>query len=158
MVFALTPGNAALAETAAAKPAAAWPPAEFLGRWTGEGRLGFAEGKFETVKCRVTYFAGEAATLKQNVRCATAGANIDVKSAISNGGGKLSGAWEETVYNIKGDISGQQTAKGFRVQVKSDALSANMDLILNGNAQLIEIQFFNSTLMGLTMSLIKDQP
>lgn len=139
---------------------AAWPPQNILGRWVGEGKLGFREGKFETVKCRVTYFTAEAAnlkpaSLKQYVRCATSGANIDVRSVITEVGGTLSGTWEETVYNLKGEISGETTAKGFRVKVKSDELSANMDLMLNSDLQVIEIQFHNSILMGLSIILTK---
>jgi hypothetical protein len=144
---------------------APWPPQNILGRWVGEGKLGFREGKFETVKCRVTYFTAEGAhlgqtslgqtSLKQYVRCATSGANIDVRSVITEAGGALSGTWHETVYNLKGDISGETTAKGFRVKVKSDDLSANMDLILNNDMQVIEIQFHNSALMGLSIILTK---
>ena len=144
---------------------APWPPPNILGRWVGEGKLGFREGKFETVKCRVTYFAAEGASLeqtnlklfslKQYVRCATPGANIDVRSVITDSNGALSGTWEETVYNLKGGIAGERTAKGFRVKVKSDDLSANMDLMLDNDMQVIEIQFHNSTLLGLSIILIK---
>ena len=146
---------AALDTPSAPAPPAAWPPAAVLGRWTGEGRLGFREGKFETVKCRVTYIADDDKILKQTVRCATAGANVEVKSSITEASGALSGTWEETVYNLHGDISGLTTPKGFRVQVKSDSLNANMDLIVSDAKQVIEIQFFNSTLLGLSIALTK---
>ncbi len=146
-----------------ASPPSAWPPPSIIGFWSGEGRLAFREGKFENVKCRVTYFAGEPDTdkvtdLKQTVRCATAGAKIEVKSAIHEVNGALTGTWEETVYNLKGDISGQSTERGFRVEVRSADLSANMDLLLKDKEQIIELQFFNSTLMGLTIMLIKGSP
>lgn len=134
----------------------AWPPAEFLGRWTGEGRLGFKDGKFENVTCRVTYITEEVVKLKQTVRCATSGAKIEVLSTITETAGALSGTWNETVYDLRGDISGKRTDQGFRVEVKSDTLAANMDLILLDPAkQVVEIQFFNSTLLGLTLQLKK---
>jgi hypothetical protein len=136
---------------------APWPPPEFLGRWTGEGRLGFREGKTESVKCRVTYFADgdHAATLKQNVRCATPGAAVEIKSEITESAGALSGVWTETVHNLSGDITGVRTAQGFRVHVKNTDLDANMDLILTDTAQVIEIQFHNSMLLGLSIVLTK---
>ncbi len=138
-------------------PAAAWPPPAFLGRWTGEGRLGFREGKTESVKCRVTYFAdGEpAATLKQNVRCATPGAAVEVKSEITESNGALRGVWTETVHNLSGEITGVRTAQGFRVRVKNAELDATMDLILMDATQVIEIQFHNSMLLGLSIALTK---
>lgn len=142
----------------AAPSTPAWPPANILGLWTGEGKLAFREGKFETVKCRVTYFADGTAGLKQTVRCATAGAKIEVKSEIAEINGALTGKWEETVYNLAGDIAGKQTDRGFRVEVRSDALSANMDLMLKDQMQVIEIQFLNSTLMGLSIILNKSAP
>lgn len=138
-----------------ARSAAQWPPSEFLGRWTGEGRLGFKDGKFESVTCRVTYIAEEAVKLKQTVRCATSGAKIEVLSTITETAGALSGTWTETVYDMKGDISGKRTDQGFRVQVTSDRLAANMDLLLIDDTQLVEIQFHDSTLLGLTLKLKK---
>ena len=103
--------------------------------------------------------ADKSGDLKQTVRCATAGAKIEVKSAIKGtGDGALTGTWEETVYNLKGDISGQTTERGFRVEVRSADLSANMDLLLKDKQQMIELQFFNSTLMGLTIMLTKGNP
>lgn len=137
---------------------APWPPEDIVGLWTGEGRLAFREGKFENVKCRVTYFADNGAALKQTVRCATAGAKIEVKSEITEIEGALTGKWEETVYNLKGDIAGKPTDRGFRVEVRSAELSANMDLMLKDQRQIIEIQFLNSTLLGLSIILTKGAP
>lgn len=138
-----------------------WPPAGIQGFWSGEGRLALREGKFETVKCRVTYLQDAAAgqsELKQNVRCATADGKIEVKSVIRESSGSLTGTWEETVYNLKGDLTGKPTGKGFRIEVRSADLSANMDLLLKGSQQVIELQFFNSALMGLTIMLTKGMP
>lgn len=138
-----------------AQTAERWPPQEFLGRWVGEGRLGFKDGKFENVTCRVTYIAEEAVKLKQTVRCATSGAKIEVLSTITESAGELSGTWTETVYDMKGGITGRRTGHGFRVQVNSDRLAANMDLLLIDETQLVEIQFHDSTLLGLTLKLKK---
>lgn len=127
-----------------------------LGRWTGEGRLGFAEGKFENVKCRVTYLKAEAAgSLKQNIRCASASGNIEVLSDLTQTGTDLSGKWVETVRNMSGDLTGHTTPTGFRVEIKGPDLNANMDIIVRGPRQLVEIQFHNSTLIGLSLMLVK---
>lgn len=147
-ILAATPSAAVDATTT-------WPPAEFLGRWVGDGRLGFKDGKFENVTCRVTYIVEETVKLKQTVRCATAGAKIEVLSTITESAGALSGTWKETVYELNGDITGKRTDQGFRVEVKSDTLAANMDLLLVNDMQIVEIQFFNSTLLGLTLKLKK---
>ena len=133
------------------------PVASLRGRWTGEGKLGVKGNAPEIVKCRVTYIAGEDADhLKQTIRCATAGGSIEVQSAVAHAAGVLSGTWVETTHNINGDLTGQVTPRGFRVVVKGGELAANMDIIMMRNSQqIVEIQFFNSSLIGLSMVLVK---
>lgn len=136
--------------------AAAAPMDAVIGRWTGEGRLGFKEGKFENVKCRVTYLrTDQPGGLKQNIRCASASGNIEVLSQLQQQGTAISGQWTETVRNMNGELSGQLTPTGFRVEIKGADLSANMDIMVRGTRQLVEIQFHNTTLVGLSLMLIK---
>jgi hypothetical protein len=50
------------------------------------------------------------------------------------------------------------TPRGYRVTVKGTngtTLSANMDIMVRDNKQIIEIQFFSETLVGLTLMLNK---
>lgn len=160
--FAEDPSNAESDQAEEAAPPRAPPssPAVMFpalsGRWTGEGRLGIKDNPPETVKCRATYIAGAtAAELKQTIRCATAGGSIEVISNLVNAGGKLSGKWQETMHNIGGDLEGAFTPAGLRIVVKGADLAANMDVIVKDNKQLVEIQFFNSTLIGLSMLMTK---
>jgi hypothetical protein len=126
------------------------------GRWVGEGRLGVKDNPAESVKCRATYFVeGGDAALKQNIRCATAGGAIEVKSEIANTAGALTGAWSETIHNLSGTLAGEIKPNGFRISVKGDGLNANMDIVVQSNKQIVEIQFFDSTLIGLTLVLTK---
>ncbi len=132
------------------------PFKELAGRWVGEGRIGMGEGKVESVKCRATYFVeGTGDQLKQNIRCASAGGKVEVKSEVLAKDGKLSGTWNELVYNLGGDMTGEVTQRGFRIVVRSGDLTANMDVIVMNDRQIVEIQFFNSSLRGLTLILKK---
>ncbi len=134
----------------------ALPIGQLAGRWVGEGRLGFRDGKIENVKCRVTYFvSADEEQIKQNIRCASPSGSIDVQSIMTNKADRLLGTWTETVYNMHGDVKGQATKNGFRVVVKGDGLNANMDLILRGGSQVVEIQFHDSTLIGLSLVLAR---
>jgi hypothetical protein len=126
------------------------------GRWVGEGRIGLKDGKTETVKCRATYFVnGAGDELKQNIRCASASGKIEVKSLVNAKDGKLSGTWNELVYNLGGEMTGEVTQRGLRIVVRAGDLTANMDVIVMNDRQIVEIQFFNSTLRGLTLILKK---
>jgi hypothetical protein len=130
------------------------PFAKFIGRWVGEGRLGIRNGSTEQVKCRVTYTKGEKARqVQQSIRCASPSGSIEVKSEVAHKDGELSGTWKEMVHDLSGDISGSVTDKGLRVRVSGQGMTANMTIILKDGRQIIEIQFMDSTLIGLTLWL-----
>lgn len=132
------------------------PFKELAGRWIGEGRIGLGDGKVESVKCRATYFVGETGnTLKQTIRCASSGGKVEVKSDVAAKDGKLTGTWNELVYNVGGDLKGEVTQRGFRIAVRGGDLTANMDVIVMNDRQIVEIQFFNSSLRGLMLILKK---
>jgi hypothetical protein len=132
------------------------PFKDLPGRWVGDGRIGLEGGKVESVKCRATYFVSEDANeLKQNIRCASAGGTIEVKSTVDHKAGQLSGSWNELIYNLGGDLRGAVTPRGFRITVRGASLTAYMDVIVMENKQIVEIQFFNSTLHDLTLVLQK---
>lgn len=139
-----------------AHAADASPFAPLIGWWKGEGRLGFREGQTESVTCRATYGAGEAAnSLEQNVRCASSSGKVEITSTIINDGGKLSGTWTERVYNLTGDLNGAITERGYRVSVAGSDLSAEMEIIAKDGMQIIEIKFNGNALRGLTLVLKK---
>lgn len=155
---------ALLAMTAAvsvvdAAPQSVGPFANLDGWWGGNGRLRFKDGKTEDVKCRATYFIeGDGNELKQNIRCASASGKIEVKSVVRHADGKLNGEWTEEMYNVTGVLEGDVTPRGYRVTVKGTegtTLSANMDIIVKDKRQMVEIQFFSETLIGLTLLLNK---
>jgi hypothetical protein len=133
------------------------PFKELPGRWIGEGRIGLKEGKTEKVQCRATYFVNPAGNeLKQNIRCASASGKIEVKSLVTaSKDGKLSGTWNELMYNLGGEMTGEVTERGLRIVVRAGDLTANMDVIVMNDRQIVEIQFFNSALRGLTLILKK---
>jgi hypothetical protein len=59
---------------------------------------------------------------------------------------------------VNGVLEGEVTPRGYRVTVKGTegtALSANMDIIVKDKRQMVEIQFFSETLIGLTLMLNK---
>lgn len=150
---------AAAAGPSAAAPQAVGPFASLDGWWGGKGRLRFKDGKTEDVKCRATYFIeGDGNELKQTIRCASGSGKIEVKSNVRHADGRLNGEWNELMYNVAGVLEGEVTPRGYRVSVKGtegSSLSANMDIIVKDRRQMVEIQFFSETLIGLTLLLDK---
>jgi hypothetical protein len=147
----LTGQNAALAAADDASPFD-----KLAGRWVGEGRLGVRDSPSETVKCRVTYFVQEGGRqLKQSIRCASQSGSVEVASTVTHAGGNLSGTWKELTRDWSGELTGTVNPNGFKVSVKGENLNANMDIIVKGERQIIEIQFLDSSLIGLTLVLTK---
>jgi hypothetical protein len=129
---------------------------KLAGRWVGEGRLGVRDSPSETVRCRVTYFVEEGGhQLRQSIRCATQSGAIEVASTVTHAGGRLAGTWQERTRNWAGDVTGTIHPHGFKVAVRGENLTANMDIVVKGERQIIEIQFLNSSLIGLTLVLTK---
>lgn len=126
------------------------------GRWVGEGRFYTKGNQSEKLSCRVTYFLKEKKTeLRQNIRCASAGAHIEVKSIIRNGGKTISGTWRETVYEMHGTLTGHGVRNGLRVRVNGGNVAATMQILMVKGKQIAEIQFSHSTLVGMTIILKK---
>ena len=129
---------------------------KLVGRWVGEGRLGVRNGATEHVKCRVTYIHQNTGDpLQQTIRCASAGGSVEVRCWVTYADGKLSGTWEELERKWKGKITGSVTPRGFKVGVSGDNIKANMDIVVLGSKQVVEIQFIDSSLIGLTLVLGK---
>jgi hypothetical protein len=132
------------------------PFAKLAGRWLGDGRLGITGGATENVKCRVTYVVTEeGGQVRQTIRCATDSGSVEVQSSVAHAAGALTGTWRELSRDWKGELTGKVTPYGFKVAIKGSELNANMDIIVKDNRQIIEIQFINSSLIGLTLILTK---
>ena len=128
----------------------------FAGLWVGEGRLGTRSGQTEMVKCRATYRSEQQGTaLKQSIRCASAGGSIEVKVAAQLEGENISGGWEETTRGWTGRLAGATTPQGLKVRIRGENISANMDVIVRDALQVVEIQFIDGALLGLTLILKK---
>ena len=132
------------------------PFAKLAGRWLGDGRLGITGGATERVKCRVTYVVtDDARQVRQTIRCAADSGTVEVQSTVTHAAGNLTGTWKELSRDWSGELSGNVTPRGFKVAIKGSELNANMDIIVKDDRQIIEIQFINSSLIGLTLVLNK---
>ena len=93
--------------------------------------------------------------MRQTIRCVTEGDSVEVQSVVTHGSGSIVGTWRELSRNWSGELSGSVTVNGFKVAIRGAELNANMDIIVKDNRQIIEIQFINNSLIGLTLVLNK---
>jgi hypothetical protein len=156
MLLTVLAFGATLSSAVPARAVDTSPFDKLVGRWVGEGRLGVRDNATEQVKCRVTYILpGPTDQLQQTIRCATASGSIEVRSTVAHESGNLTGTWTELERKMHGDLTGTVTPRGFRVNIKGEGLHANMDIVILGAKQVIEIQFIDSSLIGLTLILDK---
>lgn len=131
----------------------------FVGWWIGEGRLGFRDGKTENVKCRAVYRrAKEFAGLNQTIRCATNSGTVEIVSKIELDGDDLVGRWDERKYGLSGVLKGNAVPGGFRVEVSGSDLHANMTVLARNDRQVVEVQFNETSLIGLSVILTRGTP
>lgn len=157
LVFILAASDTAVvagSQAALAEDANAF--AQFPGRWIGQGRLGFKNGEVEQIKCRATYFLEKGGRgLRQNIRCASASGKVELKSELLNADGKLTGTWQELIYNLSGELEGDITKRGLRITVRGKDLTATMEVIVKEHRQIVEVHFDSATLIGMTLLLSK---
>ena len=124
----------------AAQAAPAGPVGDLPGRWSGWGAVVYENGESERVKCVATYFIEAGGdTVRQNLRCASKGYDIDATASLRVTDGRVSGAWEEKRWSATGSIAGRMTDDGFNLSIKGDAFSAAMAVTTSSCKQSISI-------------------
>jgi hypothetical protein len=103
----LVPALAAALLLALAVPSRANPgPFDtLLGSWRGNGQIVLDQGRRERLKCNA-YYTGGGAQLRMAILCQSETSNVQIRSVLSDSGGRLNGTWEERTYNASGNASG----------------------------------------------------
>jgi hypothetical protein len=124
----------------AAHAAPAGPVGDLPGRWSGTGAVIYQNGESEQVKCVATYFIEPSSgSVRQNLRCASRGYDIDATANLKVNGGQVSGAWEERRWSATGSVAGQLTSDGFNLSIQGDSFSAAMAVTTSSCKQSISI-------------------
>ena len=95
-------------------PAKAEPPSPFdklAGRWVGEGRFG-SQGRHHGSREMPRDLhprRRRPQELKQSIRCASAGGNVEIQSAVTHKDGDIAGTWKELVRDMSGEVTGTVT-------------------------------------------------
>jgi uncharacterized protein GlcG (DUF336 family) len=105
--------------------AAAGPVEDLPGYWTGLGSITMSSGNTEQLKCVVTYKVN-GASLKQNMRCASAAYTINGIADLDVRGDKVTGKWEEQTYAATGEVTGRVVDGGFTLIIKGVSFTAGM--------------------------------
>lgn len=136
-VLIATASLASSAVTAAPK-ATGNPFDQLKGYWSGGGTVTPTNGKAEKVSCRVTYnVAGPA--ISQNMRCAGTDYKIKAITKFKYKDGKISGSWNESIYDTSGGVSGTAKSNLVHARISGDKFSGRMSINITGDGHTINI-------------------
>lgn len=107
LIPALAAGALLLAPVATAK-AGSTPFDTLIGSWRGSGQIELDQGRKERLKCNA-YYTGGGSQLRMAILCQSESSNVQIRSALSESGGRITGTWEERTFNAEGNASGQVT-------------------------------------------------
>ncbi len=143
--FSLPPGRAARL-----------PPDPFdtlLGSWRGSGQIQLSDGRTERLKCNA-YYTGGGSQLGMAIRCQSESSNVEIRSKLSQSGGRISGTWEERTFNAAGTASGQATGDRISLQI-SGGVTGTMQVSYSGSRQSVAISTQGIALKSVTIDLTR---
>jgi hypothetical protein len=105
------------------------------GTWSGGGKVVFSDGHDEPIRCRLGNDVGGAGSLLElHLRCASASYNFEVQSTVAARQGEVSGNWNETSRNIRGQLLGVLEKDRVVAHVEGGAFDADVTLAITGSS------------------------
>lgn len=130
------------------------PLAGLAGSWRGSGNARFEGGKSERLTCQGHYTVKAGGSqLGLALRCASASAKIDLRSALHYAQGRVSGDWEERTFNASGGISGRASQGNLNLAISGGGISGAMAVSFSGSSQSVSINTSGSSFRGVSISL-----
>jgi hypothetical protein len=150
------PTSPAAAASAAATAPKTAPFSDLNGAWTGAGQIRLEGGKTERVTCKAYYTPkNEGAAIGIALRCASTSYSIDLRSNLESVNGRVTGSWEERVFNANGNVTGRASNGNVSVAISGGGLSGSMSVSFGGSSQQVSITTSGTALKGVSISLSK---
>ena len=138
----------------ASMPASAGTPFDvLLGSWRGSGQIQLDDGRKERLKCNA-YYTGGGSQLGMAILCQSESSNIEIRSKLSQSGGRITGTWEERSFNAEGIASGQATSDEISLQI-SGGVTGTMLVSYSSSRQSVAISTQGIALRSVTIDLTR---
>jgi hypothetical protein len=125
-----------------------------LGSWRGSGQIELDGGRMERLKCNA-YYTGGGAQLGMAIRCQSETSNVEIRSKLSQSGGRITGTWEERTYNAEGSATGQATSDKMSLQISGGGVTGTMSVSCSGSRQSVAIATQGIALKSVTIDLTR---
>jgi hypothetical protein len=136
-----------------ATQAAGNPFDTLLGSWRGSGQIVLTDGSSERLKCNA-YYTGGGTQLGMAIRCQSESSNVEIRSKLSQSGGRITGTWEERTFNAEGTATGQASADRISLQI-SGGVTGSMLVSYSGSRQSVAISTQGIALKSVTIDLTR---
>ena len=140
-----------LAPWSATHAAAGNPFDTLLGSWRGSGQIQLSDGRSERLKCNA-YYTGGGSQLGMAIRCQSESSNVEIRSKLSQSGGRITGTWEERTFNATGIAAGQASDDKISLQI-SGGVTGTMSVSYSGSRQSVAIATQGIALKSVTIDL-----
>ena len=122
-----------------------------LGSWRGNGQIVLSEGKTERLKCNA-YYTGGGSQLRMAILCQSESSNVQIRSALSQSGGRITGTWEERTFNAEGNASGQASSGKISLAI-TGGVTGTMLVSYSSSRQSVAISTQGIALKSVTIDL-----
>ncbi len=123
---------------AAPEAAVANPFDSLKGDWKGGGTVLPSNGTPLKVACKVTYDVN-GANATQKMRCSGNDYEIKATSKFKYKAGKVTGSWNEAIYDANGGINGTAKDNLVHARINGDRFSGRMSINVSGDGHQINI-------------------
>jgi hypothetical protein len=124
-----------------------------LGSWRGSGQIELSQGKTESLKCNA-YYTGGGSQLGMAIRCQSESSNVEIRSKLSQSGGRVTGTWEERTFNAEGNASGQATNGKITLSIRGSVIGS-MQVSYSASRQSVSISTQNIALKSVSIDLTR---
>ncbi|MGH6750508.1 MAG: hypothetical protein ACRECI_14490 [Methyloceanibacter sp.] len=124
-----------------------------LGSWRGSGQIELDQGRRERLKCNA-YYTGGGSQLRMAILCQSESSNVQIRSALSESGGRISGTWEERTYNAQGNASGQVSNGKLSLSI-SGGVTGTMIVTFTSSRQSVAITTQGVALKSVSIDLAR---
>jgi hypothetical protein len=132
------------------------PFERLVGQWSGSGTIELSNSSHESIRCRAAYdVLREQSKLQLNIRCASEGANFDLRASADYLAGAITGYWSESTRGVSGTISGRAEGDRFQVVARAASFVATLTLVTHGGRQSVVIRSHDnqSTIRAVSVNL-----
>ena len=119
---------------------AAGPFDALTGQWSGSGKMNMSDGNSERIRCRSTYNASkDGHGFDLRLQCASDSYKIGAHASIRLNGDQLSGIWDESNYNLQGNVSGSAEGNTVDATLETSGIQMRLYIVTSGASQTVYI-------------------